>query len=463
VFEADAVTADIVGVWTGEDRADALPAEIRDRYPANAVRTALRALCRWRKRGYLAVRRPKRFAFPLAKEQVRGRLDRNVEQLILGVTDECNLRCRYCIYSGAYPLFRVHRPRRMSIQTAWAAIDFYLAHSSGQDELLLSFYGGEPLLCLPLLRSAVAHIEAGRGTRRIRYNVNTNGMALNDSATDFLVEHDFALRVSLDGPEALHDANRVDRSGHGSFRRILGRLKRLKERHPHFFRTRVSFLSVIGWPYDIAGARRFFEREATACGARVEVNAVRPHGTTYFATYPVPKDYHGYRDMEDAYASEMIKKGQAEPFLAGLFDRTMARIASRPLDEPLEEVAYPNGMCMPGVRRLFVDAAGRFQPCERFNETVTIGDVDSGYDEKAIDRLIRQYVATCRSACGGCWARRLCTACPVSANGDGIDLQRKAAFCTLERRSLRRSLSLYLRILEENPGAMDRLLKAEEA
>lgn len=64
-----------------------------------------------------------------------------MENLILQVTKQCNLRCKYCAYSGNY-YNRTHTSERMSFETAKRAIDFYLERSDKADKLCLSFYGG---------------------------------------------------------------------------------------------------------------------------------------------------------------------------------------------------------------------------------------------------------------------------------------------------------------------------------
>lgn len=43
--------------------------------------------------------------------------------MTLQVTQNCNLRCKYCVYSGSYSN-RVHSNKRMSFETAKSAIDF---------------------------------------------------------------------------------------------------------------------------------------------------------------------------------------------------------------------------------------------------------------------------------------------------------------------------------------------------
>lgn len=80
--------------------------------------------------------------------------------LILQVTQQCNLRCKYCAYSGNY-YNRSHTSNRMDFETAKKAIDFYLKRSEKADQLALSFYGGEPLLefgYIVMLLKAKKHI-----------------------------------------------------------------------------------------------------------------------------------------------------------------------------------------------------------------------------------------------------------------------------------------------------------------
>jgi sulfatase maturation enzyme AslB (radical SAM superfamily) len=78
-------------------------------------------------------------------------------QLLLDVTDACNLRCNYCVFSGAYDGFRSHGHTKMSREIAINAVDMYFDHIqegalfNPSREPTIGFYGGEPLLNLPLI------------------------------------------------------------------------------------------------------------------------------------------------------------------------------------------------------------------------------------------------------------------------------------------------------------------------
>lgn len=47
-------------------------------------------------------------------------------ELILKTTDECNLRCKYCVYSDHYPYTSKYSHNRMSLDVAVSAVDYYL-------------------------------------------------------------------------------------------------------------------------------------------------------------------------------------------------------------------------------------------------------------------------------------------------------------------------------------------------
>lgn len=66
------------------------------------------------------------------KEGVNG-----LSQLILELTEKCNLRCKYCIYNEGYQQFRNFDYKSMSWDTAKKSIDYACLHSG--DEVSITF------------------------------------------------------------------------------------------------------------------------------------------------------------------------------------------------------------------------------------------------------------------------------------------------------------------------------------
>lgn len=73
-------------------------------------------------------------------------LSRNMSQILLQVTQGCNFRCEYCIYTASIDgIQRKHTNKRMDFHTAKHAVDYLWNHSIDSDVVTIGFYGGEPL------------------------------------------------------------------------------------------------------------------------------------------------------------------------------------------------------------------------------------------------------------------------------------------------------------------------------
>jgi uncharacterized protein len=82
----------------------------------------------------------------------------------LELTERCNLRCRYCVYNPSFPYKRNHGSLDMTSETAFRAIDLLADSSKNKEDVAVTFYGGEPLLQFPLIRSCVKDFEDELGS-----------------------------------------------------------------------------------------------------------------------------------------------------------------------------------------------------------------------------------------------------------------------------------------------------------
>lgn len=89
-----------------------------------------------------------------ATDTLEFQADYVCQHLMLQVTQQCNLRCEYCAYSGMYDN-RVHSNKRMDFALAKRAIDFFIKHGRESKRLTSGFYGGEPLLEFPLIKQCM--------------------------------------------------------------------------------------------------------------------------------------------------------------------------------------------------------------------------------------------------------------------------------------------------------------------
>lgn len=134
--------------------------------------------------GYLSDRTVEEIRHP-ATDYLEQILESSLHMLILQVTQNCNLRCKYCVYSGSY-INRQHNNKRMSFEIAQKAIDFYIAHSMQSQKLRFGFYGGEPTLEMVLIKNCVTYILQQAKGKDVEFNLTTNATTLNDEQLQFL-------------------------------------------------------------------------------------------------------------------------------------------------------------------------------------------------------------------------------------------------------------------------------------
>ncbi|MCW7999992.1 Cys-rich peptide radical SAM maturase CcpM, partial [Clostridium sp. cpc1] len=194
--------------------------------------------------GYLKKKRVETVKHPLTK-CAQCYIDNKINYMVLQVTQNCNLRCEYCVYSGGYDN-RVHNKSRMDIGIAKKGIDFLVKHSSDCEELKLGFYGGEPLLEFELIKQCVKYAEVAAEGKKIKYYTTTNGTLISDEVIDFFYNNNFTVTISLDGPSHIHNRSRhFAYSDKGSFDNIMENLSNIKKKYPDYYQGNIQFNTVL--------------------------------------------------------------------------------------------------------------------------------------------------------------------------------------------------------------------------
>jgi len=117
----------------------------------------------------------------------------------------------------------------MSVETALKAVDI-LVRSRGRDrELVVDFYGGEPLLNLTTLLATVDYCRKKQSKWGVNFHflLATNGTLLTPSVAATLINKGVQIAVSVDGPKIVHDNNRPFIDHRGSFDKISSNLKKM--------------------------------------------------------------------------------------------------------------------------------------------------------------------------------------------------------------------------------------------
>jgi len=153
---------------------------------------------------------------------------------VLGVTVlttlQCNFACDYCFQGdhGDYNKFAA----KMTLETAgrvsqWIEGELDRLHP---EKMTLTFFGGEPLLNLPVMYDMAERVWNATQARGVAMSINiiTNGLLLTPDVVDRLKPFGLkGVKVTLDGDRDTHNRMRPLRGGQGTFDRIVENVRRV--------------------------------------------------------------------------------------------------------------------------------------------------------------------------------------------------------------------------------------------
>lgn len=410
-------------------------------------------------------------------ENVDNYISTHVNMITLELTERCNLRCKYCIYQDFNEGYRGYGERDMTIETARHAIDLLVKHSADvepEKKLIVTFYGGEPLLKFDLIKQCVEYAESKKVDHEWLFAITTNCTMLTDEKIQYFAEKGFTLTASIDGYKEIHDANRVYPNGDGSFEIALKNLEKLaieyKKRDvegPH-----ISINSVITPPYDfekLNKLQKFYsslkwlpkDARITWAYAQPDPNKTKEETEREMARIKIgdemelnPISAWHYDNMSSIERELFTREGEMRS-LMGIHER---HIVNAPIT-----FAPLNACCIPGSRRIYVTVDGKLKVCERIGESPDIGNVIEGLDFEAIRRYFYdEYIEKSLPSCKDCWTVQMCALCYMYCyNKDGIDMDRKRLSCERIKFLNERSLVRYHELLENNPQGLKNLLNLE--
>ena len=139
----------------------------------------------------------------------------------------CNLHCDYCYYLEKACLHEGGRGHLLSDELLERFVRQYI-ESQTTEEVLFTWHGGEPLLRpLAFYEKVVALQHRYANGHRIANSLQTNGTLIDGRWAQFFQEQGWLVGVSIDGPEAYHDAYRHTRGGGPSFSKVMAGIDKL--------------------------------------------------------------------------------------------------------------------------------------------------------------------------------------------------------------------------------------------
>ncbi|MCX6738849.1 MAG: radical SAM protein [Candidatus Parcubacteria bacterium] len=139
------------------------------------------------------------------------------------VGDFCNIRCAYCRNRD----FDRTDKAVMSVETLERFIAFL--NTVPQQEIRAYWHGGEPLLAGKDFFKHIVRIEKQYPEKTWKNGVQTNSTLIDEDWAKFFVENNFHIGVSIDGNERVHNIDRIDASGRGTYKNAMRGVNILRE------------------------------------------------------------------------------------------------------------------------------------------------------------------------------------------------------------------------------------------
>lgn len=381
--------------------------------------STLEEINKLKQKGYLSTNKPKSIKHPRTP-MVEHLLDRNLQRLCLQVTQSCNFRCKYCVYSDTYT-HRAHNVQNMDWNTAKESIDFLIDHSQDSLSIGVGFYGGEPLLEYELIKKCMDYTASNVKGKMLSFNLTTNGSLLNEKMVQQFLKYNTKITISLDGPKDIQDTNRTFANGEGTFDTVTNRIRNLCKKYPQL-RENLNYSMVFDPNNSFSCIDNFVSYdeelfEGTSVMSSMITGYYRKDRVNYTETFLSEWEYSKFNYMlyligklSDKYDSKIMK--MSFPDIISIMKTTRERFA------PLGEVEHHSGPCVPGQLRLFVSSEGEFYPCEKVSENskiMNIGNISNGFNYDKVKQLLNIGELT-ENECKNCFAIRNCSLCAMTAD-----------------------------------------------
>ena len=330
--------------------------------------------------------------------------------LTLIMTEDCNLRCRYCYQKD---FIRTEMP----LEIAMSALNSAVSRSS--ERLSLTFFGGEPLLRAERLFEVLRYARTleRRSGIPITAKVPTNGLLLDDAIIEEAGRWGLFVSLSFDGIRQAQDAGRVRPDGASSYEAALAALRRLVAARRPFGVYSVVTPQNARW---FAQSRQFLWDE----GARIFVSAL------------------DYTARWDAASIDALRKQYA---VIAQFYRQLLRQREHfhfePFDSRISQHTRPKDWqrCCPGISQVTVGPDGTLYGCVEYfyRRLHPLGSAASWLDAPSV-RAMASERGGLPEECSGCGVRERCNnncAC-VNLRTTGKANQPPESLCLTEQQTL---------------------------
>lgn len=382
-------------------------------------------------------------------QKIRHAIDKQLTSITLEITQQCSLRCDYCIYSGNYKGYRTHREFHMPWNIIKKSIDYFAVHNEEYPTADISFYGGEALLCFDSICKAIKYAREKIANKPLHFHISSNGTTLTPQIQKWLSENeDVDVTITLNGWS--HNRYRKFPSGKGSLDCIMTNLQEIRKNYPRVW-ERIDFIANVSSLREVWNLSKYY-REYIGKPPMIIGSIVKIDGNDVIKE--ITK-----KDFEDELYRQKIYGEYVEnydSYLKPFCQVDIEEICVRPIGLQSKILTAP--CCVPFAENFFVAADGTLAFCEKVNAIEEYGTIQTGLKFDKVEQAIEEALEAYNSKCKTCWACRLCDVCFQHMLRDKSGkLYIPDEACEDVKSNLLQNLSLFCDIKESNPSLLEKI------
>ena len=309
-----------------------------------------------------------------------------MKNLIIVLTHACNFNCTYC--------YNNHNDSTINIIDAKKSVDDFVFKFQDDNKLDITFFGGEPTLCLDLIVDIKNYCQSAYPDIDWHYNMTTNLSFINQRLlNEIYLDNNFAIMISIDGPEEMN-SNRITRDGNPTFKTVYDNILYLKKELPQ------ERLDKISLHFTLSKDNRHHIMKLIEFAEDLNLQYV-----VGFVSFENWNDI-SYEEFKNIFSKVIFycsEKETTRPLRSiVLFRRIAKSFKNIYRDEPIN---FNTKSCGQAINQFSVDPTGNYYPCHHYSnsflrnkETLIIGNVKTGFNNdfmKEINNLESKKINRC--------------------------------------------------------------------
>lgn len=331
----------------------------------------------------------------------------NCKQIVVELTQRCNMKCLYCCYGELYNQFDIRNKDGNGVfENYKAVIEDKVKRGFSSKELIISFYGGEPLLNFETIKKIVSFTNRKFPKTEKTYTITTNGLLL-EKFHSYLVKNKFKVSVSLDGNHKA-DVFRVGKNQKQTFPIVEKALNHLHLFHNDYFKDNVTFLSLLNSKSNYANTISFFSKY----GKKPKFSSLSLENVNVEKLNVLNEIKPQKENIKEIFTSKEFREDILSDQLAN-YHRFIGTDVVYKIGAS-KNWRYPFSSCFLFQNRIFITVDGQILPCERVDRDYIFGKIVDNRVELDYDKInlfYKEQNIKFKTSCRDCVLRNACSLC----------------------------------------------------